>query len=86
MYLRRAIAVGCLLVAASWAGASRLPARVCREACAPLVATVCPARSDGLRQCRVQLLRECRRKGTAVCALRLPCEWTGWWTFSCAVT
>jgi hypothetical protein len=46
--------------------------RVCRKACAPLVASVCPPKGKPLRKCRAPLIRDCRRQGVAVCAFGLP--------------
>ncbi len=70
--MRRALAVLCLLVAASWVQAARTPKRVCRKACAPLVASVCPERGKTLRRCRGRLVRQCRREGVAACAFSRP--------------
>jgi hypothetical protein len=68
----RIVAVICLVIVASWAHAARTPGRVCRKACAPVVADVCPERGKALRRCRGRLVRECRREGVAVCAFGQP--------------
>lgn len=58
------------------AAEARTKLRVCREACAPLVASVCPPKGKALRQCRRPLIRECRRQGVAVCAFGFPTSGT----------
>ena len=65
-----------VLLVASVADA-KTPLRKCRQACKPLVSSVCPPSGKALRRCRTPILRECRRDGIAACALGLPTESPG---------
>jgi hypothetical protein len=51
---------------------AKTPVRVCRKACAPLMASVCPAKGRPHRKCRRLIVRECHREGVAVCAFAMP--------------
>jgi len=56
---------------------AKTPLRKCRQACKPLVSSVCPPKGRALRRCRTPILQECRRDGIAACALGLPTDSPG---------